>query len=72
MAVKLIADLTANPSPVSSFTLTDGILRHKGRVWMASNSLAQQHVIQAMHSSGIGGYSGFQASYYRIRQLGLV
>lgn len=47
----------------------DGILRHKGRVWLGNNKLAQQHVVQAMHNSAIGGHSGVQATYYRIRQI---
>jgi len=31
--------------------------------------LAQQHVIQALHSSGVGGHSGVQATYHRIKAL---
>jgi len=55
VAVKLLKDLSDNPSAVSSFTLHDGILRHKGRVWLGNNTFAQQHVIQAMHTSLVGG-----------------
>ena len=68
-ATKLLQELSTDSAVDSSFSVQDGILRHKGRVWLGNNSLAQQHVIQAMHTSGVGGYSGFQASYYRIRQL---
>lgn len=55
LAVKLIDELSANPSVTGAFTLQDGILKHKGRVWLGNNILAQQHVIQAMHSSAVGG-----------------
>ena len=69
LAVKLLQDLAVNSTSGGNFSLKDGILRYKGRVWLGHNSLAQQHVIQAMHDSAVGGHSGFQASYYRIRQL---
>lgn len=49
--------------------LQNGVIRHKGKVWLGTNSLAQQHVMQAVHNSGTGGHSGVQATYYRIRQL---
>lgn len=51
------------------YQLVDGIIRHKGRVWIGNNELAQQHILQALHSSGIGGHSGFHATYHRIKQL---
>lgn len=51
------------------FALVDGIIRHKGRVWVGNNSLAQQHILQDLHASGIGGHSGIQATYHRIKVL---
>jgi len=37
---------------------------------IGNNSLAQQHVIQALHSSGLGGgHSGIHATYHRIKAL---
>lgn len=49
--------------------MQDGLIRHKGKVWLGQNKVAHQHVIQAFHSSGVGGHSGFHATYYRIRHL---
>jgi len=59
--------LLANPT--GEYSVDDGIIRHQGRVWLGSNKLAQQHVLQAIHCSGVGGHSGFQSTYYRIRHL---
>lgn len=56
-------------APSGDFTVTDGLIRHHGKIWLGSNVLAQQHVLQAMHSSGVGGHSGVQATYFRIRNL---
>lgn len=52
-------------NPTGDYSVTDGIIRHQGRIWLGSNSLA----LQAVQSSGVGGHSGFQATYYRIRHL---
>lgn len=41
----------------------------KGRVWIGNNPLAQSHILQALHASGIGGHSGIQATYHRVKAL---
>jgi len=38
-------------------------------VWVGNNSIAQQHILQALHDSGIGGHSGFNATYQHIKHL---
>lgn len=69
VVVKLLDELASNASVDQAFALKDGIIRHKGRIWLGNNSIAHQHMIQSMHSSGLGGHSGFQAFYFRIKQL---
>lgn len=51
------------------FTVQDGIIRQHDKIWLGKNALAQHHIIQAIHSSGVGGHSGFLPTYQRIRQL---
>lgn len=68
-AVKLLEQLAISPVNDQGYTLVDGVLRHKGRIWIGNNTMAQQHVIQSLHSSGIGGHSGFHATYQRIKGL---
>ena len=68
-ARKILTELALHPENSKGFFLVDGILRYKGRVWLGTNSLAQQHVIQALHSSGLGGHSGVAATYHRIKSL---
>jgi hypothetical protein len=36
---------------------------------VGNNLLAQNHILQALHSSGIGGHSGIQATYHRVKAL---
>ncbi|WVZ58303.1 LOW QUALITY PROTEIN: hypothetical protein U9M48_008586, partial [Paspalum notatum var. saurae] len=66
---QLITALSVAADSHPHFTLQDGIVRFKGRVWVGDNKIAQQHILQALHSSGLGGHSGFHATYYRVKKL---
>jgi hypothetical protein len=64
---QLISELSINPLNDKGYSLKDGILRYKGRIWVGANPTAQAHILQALHSSGIGGHSGQLATYKRIK-----
>lgn len=68
-ASQLLQDLVLSNGTLNNYSLHNGVIKYKGRVWVGNNALAQQHIMQAMHSSGIGGHSGIQATYSRIKQL---
>jgi len=68
-AKQLLTELSISNQSVKGYTLTDGIIRYKGRVWLGHNTLAQQHIMQALHNSGLGGHSGFHGTYHRIKSL---
>jgi hypothetical protein len=36
---------------------------------VGNNSTAQDHILIALHDSGVGGHSGISATYARVRQL---
>ena len=65
----LILKLQSSANTDPSFSYSDGLIRYKGKVWLGDNAVAQHHVLQAIHQSGVGGHSGVQATYYRIKQL---
>jgi hypothetical protein len=67
-ARKLIEDLSVSGSNEKGYTLRDGILRLHDRIWVGNNTLAQNHILQALHNSGVGGHSGVQATYHRVKQ----
>ena len=48
------------------FTVVDGLIRYKGRVWLGSNAAAQKRVLQELHAGALGGHSGVHATYNRI------
>jgi hypothetical protein len=62
---KLVVDNTAVPN----FSLSDGLLRFKGRLWVGRNGSLQRSILAAMHSSPLGGRSGIPVTYRRFKQL---
>jgi hypothetical protein len=65
----LLTELSVAGQNDKGFTLEDGLIRFKGRVWVGYNKLAQQHILQALHASGLGGHSRVTATYHRIKSL---
>jgi len=65
----LLAKLAVDPSAVPQFSLHDGVLRYKNRLWLGSNSALQHQVMSALHDSPADGHSGFPVTYRRIKQL---
>jgi hypothetical protein len=61
-AQKLITKLSAQAASVPHFTLDNGLLKFKNRIWVGHNATFQQKIIQALHSSPIGGHSGVPAT----------
>lgn len=51
----------------SKYTVRDGVILYKGRVWVGSNAAMKQQILQATHSSATGGHSGVQATYAQLR-----
>lgn len=68
-AKALLTELAVSSTNDKGYSLLNGVIRFHGRIWVGNNKLAQQHVIQALHSSGLGGHSGIQATYHRIKAL---
>jgi len=68
-ATKLLTTLAANPTAVPHFTLVDGLLRFKNRLWIGNNTNLQRQLIEQMHNSPIGGHSGIPATVKRLQSL---
>lgn len=69
VAQQLLTELAIASPNSNGYSLVDGVIRHKGRVWLGTNSLAQQHVLEALHNSGIGDHSSFHGTYHRVKSL---
>jgi len=68
-AQQLLQSLSVHSPNEQGFSLTDGLIRYKDHVWIGHNSALRTKVIAALHSSPIGGHSGIQATYYRVKKL---
>lgn len=56
-------------SPQGNFSLQNGIIRYKNRIWLGSLTHLQDKILVALHTSPMGGHSGVEATYNRIKKL---
>lgn len=66
---QLLTELSVSSPNKQGFSLTKGIIRKKGKIWLGQHTEAHQAVMKALHDSGIGGHSGFRVTYHRVLQL---
>jgi len=68
VATELITKLSLKANAVPNFTLSGGVIRYKGWVWLGHDKDLHAQVIAAMHSSALGGHSGTPVTYSRLKQ----
>jgi hypothetical protein len=68
-ARKLLEQLVLAPDGDTHFTLRDGIIRFDNRIWIPDVPELQKKILQALHSSSVGGHSGIPVTLRRLRQL---
>jgi hypothetical protein len=66
---QLLAELALTGTNDKGFSLVDGIIKYKGRIWLGVHKDAHNAVLLALHSSGLGGHSGITATYQKIKAL---
>jgi hypothetical protein len=65
-AKKILTQLAVG-GQLAHYTITQGVIRYKGRIWLGSNQEMHQKVMSALHDSAVGGHSGFPVTYRRIK-----
>jgi hypothetical protein len=68
-AVDLLSQLAASPDSRPPFSLVQGVIRYKNRLWLGSNKTMQLKIMAALHSSPLGGHSGAPATYSKTKAL---
>ena len=71
---KLLEQLLLQQPPTNSdYTIRAGIIRYKGKILVGNNAALRTKLIQALHSSLVGGHLGMRATYreLRISSIGL-
>jgi len=66
---QLLAKLALTGSNEKGFSLQDGVIRYKNRIWLGNHKEDQQAILLALHSSGLGGHSGITATYQKVKSL---
>ena len=66
---ELLQELALSGRNDKGYILHNGIIRYKDIIWLGHNTEAHQAILLALHSSGVGGHSGFQGTYQRIKAL---
>jgi hypothetical protein len=69
MAQQLLQELTVVNPNAQGYSLEDGLIRYKKKVWIGANSILQTKIIHVFHASAIGGHSGILPTYHRISKL---
>lgn len=52
-----------------NYSLKNGILHYRGRIWLGNNQQMQTKVMTALHCSAIGGHSGIHVTVCRVCNL---
>lgn len=64
-----MVELSLTGTNDKGFSLADGIIKYKGRIWLDTHSEAHKAVLLALHSSGLGGHCGITATYNKVKSL---
>lgn len=68
LARQLLSELSLHDTQ-GHYSLTNGIIKYKARIWLGHSTEFQHKVIKALHDSPIGGHYGVMVTYTRIKKL---
>lgn len=68
-AKDLLTKLSLDSAAVPNFSLRDGLLHYKSRIWVGQNIELQSKLILAVHDTALGGHSGISVTYSRLKSL---
>ncbi|KAM0826813.1 hypothetical protein ACQ4PT_068628 [Festuca glaucescens] len=69
IATELLQTLAVHSPNDKGFYLEKGLIKHQGRIYIGDNLALQTKLISSLYDSAVGGHSGIQATYQRIKQL---
>jgi hypothetical protein len=68
-AQQLLQELAVTGKNIEGYELHQGLIKFHGKIWIGANVGLQTKLIQAFHSSALGGHSGIQTTYQRLHKL---
>jgi len=66
---ELLEQLVLTPGSKPNYTLQNGLLRYKGRLIIGEDGALRRRIIGALHDSPVGGHSGIQNTYYKVKMM---
>uniref|UniRef100_A0A0A9BSM5 Integrase catalytic domain-containing protein n=1 Tax=Arundo donax TaxID=35708 RepID=A0A0A9BSM5_ARUDO len=63
-----LAQLVIKSPDEHGYSLHQGVIRHGDQIWIGENSALRTKLIAALHDSVVGGHSGAQATYQRVKR----
>ena len=64
----LIQKLQQDPSTSDTFSWKNDSLWYKDRLYLCKNSQIKQKILMELHTSPLGGHSGFLKTYHRVKK----
>ena len=64
----LIQKLQQDPSTSDTFSWKNDSLWYKDRLYLCKNSQLKQKILMELHTSPLGGHSGFLKTYHRVKK----
>jgi hypothetical protein len=68
-AQQLLQELAIVSPNSQGYSLSQGLIRYKKKIWVGANTGLQTKIISDFHSSPVGGHSGIQATFQRVQKL---
>uniref|UniRef100_A0A0A8Z146 Integrase zinc-binding domain-containing protein n=1 Tax=Arundo donax TaxID=35708 RepID=A0A0A8Z146_ARUDO len=68
-AQQLMAQLAAKSPNEQGYSLQNGFIKHGNQIWVGENSALRTKLVIECHSSALGGHSGMQATYQKIKRM---
>ena len=65
---QLISSLSGSPSSPTNFSLQNGLILYRDKLFLSSSSPLKSLVLQHVHDSPVGGYSGYLKTLYKVKQ----
>jgi hypothetical protein len=67
-AQNLLKQLAVSSPDEQGYSLQQGVIRLGHQIWVGRNSALRTKLIDSFHSTPMGGHSGVQATYLRIKK----
>ncbi|KAJ4777533.1 polyprotein [Rhynchospora pubera] len=69
LATKLLQEFRGVDAEDGDWKLEKGVLKKKGRLYVGSDAVIKEKILKELHATSIGGHSGMQATYQRIKKI---